>query len=58
MGKDCPKCNNKLGFSFGTCSSCGWNYIDSTYHWIKVNVNDLSVDTKEYLIRKYANPNA
>jgi len=30
----CPKCLNEYGFAFGTCSDCGWNYLDSTWHFI------------------------
>lgn len=32
----CPKCLNRIGFVFGTCGDCGWNYLDDTYHWIVV----------------------
>lgn len=33
---DCPHCGNRVGFAFGTCIECGWNYLTRKFHWIKV----------------------
>jgi hypothetical protein len=49
----CEKCGNRIGFVFGTCCNCGWNYLDKTWHYIKVNVNDLPMDLRYYLIDKH-----
>jgi len=38
---ECPKCGNKIGFSFGTCCECGYNHISNKYDWIKVWIADL-----------------
>lgn len=50
----CDKCGNTMGFAFCTCVRCGWNEIDKSFHYIKVNVNDLPTNVKEYLINKHA----
>lgn len=52
----CEKCGNRIGFAFGTCCNCGWNYLDKTYHSIKVSVDDLAslpIELKWYLIDKH-----
>jgi len=41
----CPKCKNEKGFVFGTCIDCGWNHLDDTFHWIKVNIDALRTCT-------------
>lgn len=51
----CPKCNNKYGFAFGTCIDCGYNYLDKTFHWIKVYVKDLHSYSSNSLINKHEN---
>ena len=38
---ECPICKNKYGFAFGTCSKCGYNYLDNTYHTIEVSTEIL-----------------
>ena len=47
----CPKCNNTMGFAFGTCTRCDWNYLDNSYHTIKVDVDYLPKDIKDRLIQ-------
>ena len=37
----CLKCKNEMGFAFGTCVDCGWNYLDHSYHFIKIHVSDI-----------------
>lgn len=37
----CPHCKNTMGFSFGTCVECGFNYLDNQFHRISVSVDDL-----------------
>lgn len=37
----CPICKNTMGFVCGTCSECGYNYIDHTYHFIEVSTEVL-----------------
>lgn len=49
----CEKCGNRLGFAFGTCVQCGYNYLDKQYHHIKVYVDDLPEDIKWRLIDKH-----
>lgn len=39
----CPKCGNRLGFAFGCCCQCGYNYISKQYDWIKVWKSDLKM---------------
>lgn len=51
----CPKCKNIMGFSFGTCVRCGWNYISNEYDYIKVRVNDLPQWVRDYLVEKHDN---
>jgi hypothetical protein len=34
---ECPICQNKIGFTFGTCIQCGYNHIDHSYHTIEVD---------------------
>ena len=38
---ECPKCGNTIGFGFGTCVECGYNYLDNTYRYIKVDTEIL-----------------
>lgn len=42
--KGCPHCLNQIGFAFGTCSACGYNYVEHRFRWIKVYVDDLDSD--------------
>jgi hypothetical protein len=49
----CEKCGNRLWFTFGTCVECGYNYLDKSYHHIKVYVDDLPKDIKWRLIDKH-----
>ena len=37
----CPICKNTMGFAYGTCIECGYNYIDNTYHKIEVCTDEL-----------------
>ena len=37
----CPICDNMIGFAFGTCIDCGYNYIDHTFHFIEVETEFL-----------------
>lgn len=46
----CPKCGNRMGFAFGTCVDCGFNYLDYDYKYIKVDVDKLPESIKWYLI--------
>ena len=39
----CPVCENKQGFSCGTCIDCGYNYIDNTFHFIKIATDLLKL---------------
>lgn len=53
----CPHCKNTMGFAFGTCIECGYNDIDSTFHFIKVSSDDfdlLSDSTVQLLTRKHS----
>ena len=38
---ECPICKNIMGFACGTCIECGYNYIDNTFHYIRVNTDIL-----------------
>lgn len=38
---ECPKCGNKIGFSFGMCIDCGYNYNTHKYDQIKVSTDTL-----------------
>ncbi len=38
---ECPICKNTMGFAFGTCVECGYNYLDKTFHKIEVNTGVL-----------------
>ena len=51
--KGCPMCDNKMGFAFGTCGECGWNYLDNTFHFIKVHTDDLPESIKHRLITEH-----
>lgn len=37
----CPICDNMIGFAFGTCVNCGYNYIDHEFKYIKVDTGIL-----------------
>lgn len=50
----CPKCNNIMGFVFGTCIECGWNYLSNQWEYIKVRVDDLPEEIQDYFIQKHA----
>ena len=50
----CNKCDNELGFAFGTCNNCGWNYLSNQFEFIKVLVDDLPEDEQDYLVEKHA----
>jgi len=50
----CVKCGNELGFAFGTCDNCGWNYLSNQFEFIKVYVDDLPESEQDYLIEKHA----
>lgn len=50
----CPVCDNKRGFVFGTCIECGFNYLDASFHYIKVDVDYLPQKLKAALIREHA----
>lgn len=39
---ECPVCKNNRGFVCGTCSNCGYNHLDHTYHTIEVSTDILS----------------
>lgn len=41
---ECPHCKNRVGCVFGTCIECGFNYLDKTFHWCKIDA-----DLIEYL---------
>lgn len=52
----CKICGNTKGFGFGTCCNCGYNYLDNTFHFIQVRVDDLlylPLEIKENLINKH-----
>lgn len=49
----CPHCENTIGFAFGTCSRCGWNYLDHSFHFIRVWLSDVP-DIDPRLIQKHA----
>ncbi len=50
----CPNCKNEIGFVFGMCISCGFNYLDHTFHFIKVWRSDfLNDEYWDYLIQKH-----
>ena len=49
----CPNCKNTIGFSFGTCGRCGWNHISNEYDYIKVNVNFLPDEIRDFLIDRH-----
>lgn len=50
----CPHCGNKYGFAFGTCCQCGFNYIDNTFHSIKINPEDLPEDMRAWAVARHA----
>lgn len=54
---ECPICKNTMGFAFGTCCRCGYNYLDHTYHTIEVSTEILeqivSPDMFEYLVAEH-----
>ena len=50
---ECPHCGNTWGFTFGTCSMCGFNYLDNAFHWILVHPDNLPSDCM-YLIDTHA----
>lgn len=52
--KCCPVCDNTIGFSFGTCVSCGFNHISADFSFIKVNVDHLPKELKEALVKHHA----
>jgi len=52
--ESCPVCNNRMGFAFGTCSECGFNYIEGEFRYIKVDTDYLPKELKEFLIKKHA----
>lgn len=47
---ECPKCLNTTGFTFGTCSDCGWNYISNNWTRIEAYVNEISPSERYKLI--------
>ena len=53
----CPICDNMIGFAFGTCIDCGYNYIDHKYHFIEVDTETLervvSPEVFEYLVAEH-----
>lgn len=51
---ECPHCGNKMGFAFGTCCECGFNYIDHTFHSIQINPEDLPAKMRERAIERHA----
>jgi anaerobic ribonucleoside-triphosphate reductase len=52
----CEKCGNTMGFALGTCVECGWNDLDKSFHFIKVQVAYLEgyPDLKRLLVEKHA----
>ena len=54
---ECPICKNKRGFVFGTCSECGYNYLDNTYYSIEVSTEILeqlvSPETFNFLVEQH-----
>jgi len=50
---ECVKCKNTMGFVFGKCTKCGWNYLSNKWDTIKVNVNDLPRNIRYDLIEKH-----
>lgn len=34
--KACPHCQNTIGFVFGTCCQCGWNYLENRFKFVTV----------------------
>lgn len=50
----CPKCSNSIGFVFGMCTSCGWNYISNKWERIKVNPDRFPEEIRSYLIEQHA----
>lgn len=50
----CPVCDNRIGFAFGTCVDCGFNYIEADFRYIKVDVRYLPLELREALIREHA----
>lgn len=50
----CPHCQNKMGFAFGTCIECGFNYITKQFNKIEVWVEDLPPNIRDYLINWHA----
>ena len=49
----CPNCQNTMGFTFGTCIECGFNYINNKFEWVKVYVSELPVELRDYLIYRH-----
>ena len=45
---NCPVCKNKIGFAFGTCCECGYNYLEGKYKNITVCVSDLEIILGRY----------
>ena len=37
----CPKCGNRMGFAFGRCSGCGFNYLSEQFETIKIDTKLL-----------------
>ena len=54
---ECPICKNTMGFAFGTCIECGYNYNDNTYHFIEVDTETLerivSPEMFDYLVERH-----
>lgn len=50
----CPVCDNRIGFAFGTCVDCGFNYLDGTFRFIKVDIDYLPMELREALVREHA----
>lgn len=54
---ECLICKSKIGFAYGTCTNCGYNQLDHTYHTIEVNTEILeqivSPETFEYLVMEH-----
>lgn len=42
-----------MGFVFGRCHRCGWNYLSKKWERIKVDVSDLLIEIRYALVKKH-----
>lgn len=48
--EECPVCKNKIGFAFGTCIQCGYDYIEEKFSRIEVDMETLEALLDPYTL--------